>query len=98
MNFEKIKKINEILNPFYTLEINDIYGDRGSCILPKIEELTTLHYKKRSKDIKGKPLFISKNDEKILIEKLKELNIGNIDQWYIQSIGRFIVIEPNYTS
>ena len=41
-NFEIIEVVEKIVSPYFKLNIEDFYGDRGSCTLPKIEELNIL--------------------------------------------------------
>jgi hypothetical protein len=89
-NSEKIRLINQIVQPYFNFEMDDIYGDKGGIPYPKIEELNTLFFKKNGKDRK---LFINKMEEQIILNKLKELNIGSVEIIKIQSLGVFIIIE-----
>jgi hypothetical protein len=84
-NYEKIRLINEIVQPNYTFDIESMNGDRGSSVYPNIEDLNYLFFKKKK--------IISMMDEVEIIEKIKGLNIGFVEKAKIQAIGHFIVIE-----
>ena len=88
-NQEIINIINEIANPFFIFEMNDFYGDRGGIPYPKIEELRLLAFKKNGKDRK---LNLTKEQETLIINKIKDLNIGSVEIQKIQAFGRYIII------
>ena len=88
-NQEIINIINEIVNPFYIFEMDDFYGDRGGRPYPKIEELKLLAFKKNGKDRK---LNLTKEQETLIINKIKDLNIGSVKIEKIQAFGRYIII------
>lgn len=88
-NYEKIRVIEEIVNPYFKFEMHDIYGDRGGLPYPKIENLEYLYFKKNGKDRK---LVITKNEEQIMINKIKELDFGQVEFIKIMGIGVFIFI------
>ena len=70
-NIEKIEKIEKIVCPYFTFNMDDFYGDKGSCEYTKIEEITTLFFKLNGKDRK---LSLSKNKEQEMVDKIKNLN------------------------
>lgn len=90
-NIEIIETIEKIVCPYFTFNMDDFYGDRGSCEYPKIEKITTLFFKLNRKD--GK-LSLSKNKEQEMVDKIKNLNIGTLEISTVQSFGRYIVITP----
>ena len=85
-NIEIIETIEKIVCPYFTFNMDDFYGDKGSCEYPKIEEITTLFFKRK--------LFLSKNKEQEMVDKIKNLNIGTLEISTVQSFGRYIVITP----
>ena len=87
-NHEIINIINKIVNPFFIFEMNDFYGDRG-VPLPKIEELQLLAFKKNGKD---KKMNLTKEQETLIINKIKDLNIGSVEIVKIQAFGTYIII------
>jgi len=89
-NQEIINIINEIANPFYIFEMDDFYGDKGGRPYPKIEELQRLAFKKNNKDRKLN--FLTKEQETLIINKIKDLNIGSVEIAKIQSFGKYIII------
>ena len=90
-NFEIIKLIEEIVNPYFQFNMDDFYGDKGSCEYPKIEEISTLFFKLNGKDRK---LSLSQNKQREMVDKIKNLNIGTVEISTVQSFGRYIVITP----
>ena len=89
-NHEIINIINEIANPFFIFEMNDFYGDRGGMPYPKIEELQLLAFKKNGKDRK---LNLTKEQETLIINKIKDLNIGSVEIVKIRAFGTYIMID-----
>ena len=87
-----IETIEKIVCPYFTFNMDDFYGDRGSCEYPKIEEITTLFFKKLNG--KDRKLSLSKNKEQEIVDKIKNLNIGTLEISTVQSFGRYIVITP----
>ena len=90
-NFEIIKTIENIAHPYFIFNMDDFYGDRGSCKYPKMEEMTTLFFKL---DGKNRNLLISKNKQMEIVDKIKMLNLGleNVELINIKSFGTYIVI------
>jgi hypothetical protein len=72
--------------------MNDFYGDKGSCEYPKLEEINVLFFKLNGKD--GN-LFISKNDQQIMVNKIRNLDIGLVEISSVQSFSRYISIRPH---
>jgi hypothetical protein len=91
-NIEIIETIEKIVCPYFTFNMDDFYGDRGSCEYPKIEEIITLFFKKLNG--KDRKLSLSKNKEQEIVDKIKNLNIGTLEISTVQSFGRYIVITP----
>lgn len=89
-NINIIETIEKIMYPYFTFNIDDFYGDKGSCEYPKIEEMTTLFFKLNGKNRK---LSLSKNKQQY-IDKIKNLNIGTLEVCKVQSLGIYIVITP----
>ena len=87
-NFEIIKQVEQIVSPYFNFNMDDFYGDRGSCIYPKIEELKTLFFKLNGKDRK---LFITIDDQQKMVDKIKNLNIGLVEICKTP-FGLFIII------
>ena len=85
-NHEKIRLINEIVQPYYNFNLEDMYGDKGSSVYPNIEDLTCLFFKKQIFNIKT-------NEEQTMIEKIQNLNIGFVETAKIQAIGHYIVVQ-----
>ena len=48
-NYEIIKAIEKIVYPHFEFNIEDFYGDKGSCEYPKIEDLKVLFFKLKNK-------------------------------------------------
>lgn len=90
-NIEIIEVVEKIVCPYFNFNIEDFYGDRGSCEYPKIEDLDTLFFKLNGKDRK---LSISKNKQEEMVDKIKNLNIGSVDFWRVAAFGKYIVIKP----
>jgi hypothetical protein len=89
-NYEIIKAIEKIVYPHFEFNIEDFYGDKGSCEYPKIEDLKVLFFK--LKTINNK--VISKIKQQELVNEIINLNIGSVEISTIQSFGRYIVIRP----
>jgi len=89
-NYEKIRIIQEIVNPFFKFEMDDFYGDRGGIPYPKIENLTKLFFKKNGKDRK---LVITKGQEQNILKKIKQLGFGSVELIRIPSFGIYIYID-----
>ena len=97
-NNKKINLIHEIVLPYFKFELDDFYGDNGGYPYPKIEELKLLHFKKKSRNEKDKCLpSLTKQDERIMIEKIKNLNIGKVDYYTISGFGKYIVLDIEVT-
>jgi sporulation protein YlmC with PRC-barrel domain len=88
-NYEIIQAVEQICSPHFIFNINDFYGDRGSSVLPKIDELKTLFFK-----LDGHKKVISKNQQQEIVDKIKNLNIGIVEISTVQAFGRYIVIKP----
>ena len=84
-NYEKINLIQEIVQPYFKFEMDDFYGDRGGLPYPKIEQLDKLYFKKIGKGV-------NKHDEEILLDKIKNLDIGLVELIKIPSFGVYIYI------
>ena len=92
LNTEKIDLIHKIVQPYYNFELNDIYGDRGSNIMPNIEKLNILFFKKNGKD---NLCCLTKYEDKLILNKIKQMKFGKVEIIKINSIGIFITIENN---
>ena len=68
--------------------MDDFYGDKGSCEYPKNEEITTLFFK-----LDGKK-SLCKNKQEEMVDKIKNLNIGTVEISKVQSLGIYIFITP----
>jgi len=84
-NIEKIRLISEIVEPYFKFNM-DLYGDSGSCQLPKIDELTTLFFKFNGK------IRLTDEDEQQLLVTIRNLHIGMVEIVNINSFGRYITI------
>lgn len=71
--------------------IDDFYGDKGSCKYPKIEEMDILFFKLNGTDRK---IAISKNEETKMVDEITNLNVGLVEFAKIPSFGKYIVIRP----
>lgn len=87
-NVEIIATVEKIVFPYFTFNMDDFYGDKGSCEYPKIEEISTLFFK-----LNGK-LSLSKNKQQEMLDKIKNLDIGTLEISKVQSLGIYIVITP----
>ena len=87
-NIEKIHLIEGIVYPYFKFDM-DLYGDRGSCQLPKIEDLTTLFFKFNGTDRK---LILTKEDEQLLLITIRKLHIGVVEICKVNGLGRYITI------
>lgn len=90
-NYQIIQKINEIVNPFWMFEMDDFYGDKGGIPYPKIEELKNIMFKLNGKNRK---LMLTVQEEKEMIQKIKNLDIGTVEILKINSLGKYICITP----
>jgi hypothetical protein len=90
-NIEIIEIIEIIVSPYFTFNMDDFYGDRGSYEYPKIEDISTLFFKLNGKD---RNLSISKNKQQEMVDKIKNINIGTVEISTVSSFGRYIVIKP----
>lgn len=88
-NFEIIKSIEQIVCPYFQFNMDDFYGNIVGREVPKIEELNILFFKLNGYD---KKLYLSKNDQEKMVDKIKDLNIGLVEINSIQSYGRYIII------
>lgn len=89
-NHEIINLVEEIVQPHFKFEMDDFYGDRGGAPYPKIENLKILYFKKNDKK-----LVMTKTEEHSFLDKIKALNVLNIDSVEIIKfpyIGHFICI------
>ena len=89
-NIEIIETIEKIVCPYFTFNMDDFYGDKGSCKYPKMEEIATLFFKLNGKNRK---LSLSKNKQQEMVDKIKNLNIGTVEFCKVQSLGMYIVIQ-----
>ena len=85
-NIEIIEAVEKIVSPYFKFNMDDFYGDKGSCEYPKIEEISTLFFKLA--------LFLSENKQIEMVNEIKNLNIGVLEISSVQSLGRYIVITP----
>jgi hypothetical protein len=92
-NQDKIKLIEEIVQPYFNFEMNDFYGDRGGLPYPNIEDLTIFYFKRNGKD--KKLYFQSKKEEPFILEKVKKLNIGKVELITFPGMGVYICVELN---
>ena len=94
-NITKISLIHKIVQPYFKFELDDIYGDRGGTPYPKIKDLTELYFKKKTYNENKTEILpsLSKNDEQIMLNKIKDLNIGFVEIYKVHSIGKFIHID-----
>jgi len=97
-NNKKINLIHKIVLPYFKFEMDDFYGDRGGRPYPKIEDLNLLYFKKKTRYENGSYLpSLTKKDEKVMIEKIKNLNIGKVEYYRISNFGKYIVIDNDVT-
>ena len=69
-NTEIIKLVEQIVSPYFEFNMNDFYGDRGSCEFPNIDEIKVLYFKKRN-DIHDTKFSISIAEQNKLVEKIQ---------------------------
>lgn len=93
-NNTKINLIHEIVLPYFKFEMDDFYGDRGALPYPKIEELQILMFKKKCRD---KTLSLSKKEEQLMIEKIKNLNFGSVELDKYPGMGTYICVDMERT-
>ena len=84
-NFEIIEVVEKIVSPYFKFNIEDFYGDRGSCVYPKIEEMNALFFKL---DGKNRKLSISKNEQNKMVGEITNLNVGLVELATVQAFGR----------
>ena len=85
-NIEIIETVKKIVSPYFKLNMDDFYGDKGSCKYPKIEEISTLFFKLQ--------LSLSETKQQEMVNKIKNLDLGLVEISSVQSLGRYIVIRP----
>ena len=85
-NIEIIEAVEKMVCPYFTFNMDDFYGDKGSCEYPKIEEIPTLFFKLK--------LFLSEDKQQELVEQIKNLDIGTVNISKVQSLGKYIDITP----
>jgi hypothetical protein len=86
-NKQIIELIHKIVLPYFKFEMEDFYGDRCGAPYPKIEELNILLFKRKNS--------LPKNDERIMIEKIKNLEIGMVEIVNYSYIGRCIHVDTS---
>jgi hypothetical protein len=84
-----INYVSNVVSPWWKFNMDDIYGDRGGIPYPAIEELTHLYFKADSKIQKQQ----TKEECDLMLEQLKQLNIGQVEIVKFGGIGKFISIE-----
>ena len=89
-NLEIIKAVEEIVCPHFCFNIEDFYGDKGSCVYPEITEMTTLVFKLDGK----RNQILPKHELETMVHKIKCLNVGSVEIMTIQSFGKYIVVTP----
>ena len=94
-NNKKINLIHKIVLPYFKFEMDDFYGDRGGRPYPKIEELQILWFKKNGKD--NKIPSLSKQEEKLMIEKIKNMNFGSVELVKLSGMGTYICVDMQVT-
>lgn len=85
-NIEIIEAVGKIVDPYFTFNMDDFYGEKGSCEYPKIEEISTLFFKLK--------VFLSEDKQQELVEKIKNLDVGTVNISTVQSLGKYIDITP----
>ena len=85
-NIEIIEAVEKIVSPYFKFNMDDFYGDKGSCEYPKIVEISTLFFKLK--------LSLSENKQIEMVNEIKNLNLGVLEISSVQSLGRYIVITP----
>jgi len=93
-NNAKINLIHKIVLPYFKFEMDDFYGDRGGRPYPKIEELQILMFKKNGRD---KLPSLSKQEEKLMIEKIKNMNFGSVELVKMPCMGTYICVDMQVT-
>lgn len=89
-----INIIENIVKPYWKFNMDDIYGDRCGFQYPNIEELSVLYFKAINQNSSKHQ---TKLEQDQMIEKLNELNFGEIEIIKIPSVGKFIkIILPKY--
>ncbi len=74
---ELVNEINQIVEPWWKFNMEDIYGDRGSSKYPAIENLTLLYWKldghKKSQLSKNKQNNVLNQVNNLLVKKILNL-------------------------
>lgn len=86
---DNIQAINKIVNPHFELNLDDLYGNRGGSGPPNVEELSTLFFKLKAVGRK----LCSKEKREELVDKVRELNIGDVELMTIRDFGTYISVE-----
>lgn len=89
-NYQIINKISKVVEPYYNFNLDDFY--KGGIIYPKIEELSVFIYKK---NYKVSSFYISEEDENIMIEEIRKLNVGKVEIIKIPSLGKYILVSKD---
>lgn len=84
-----INTVENISSPWWKHNMDDIYGDKGGIPYPAIEELSWIHFKLDSK-VK---IQQTKQECEQMLNKLRQLGIGQVEIYKVMGIGKFIVIE-----
>jgi len=72
--------------------MDDFYGDRGGAPYPKIEELQILLFKKKCR-YRDKIHSLPKQEEQVLIEKIKSMRFGSVELVKYSGMGTYIRID-----
>jgi hypothetical protein len=92
-NAEIIKRVEEIVYPYFRFNAQDFYGDRGGAMI-EIEDMWMLFFK--FDGINKKTRGTSRLKQQELLDRVKN-NIENIESAElstVSSFGRYIVIKP----
>lgn len=90
-NLEIVEAVEKIVSPYFKFNIEDFYGDRGSCVYPTIADMKTLFFKF---DGKNRKLNMSTNEQTKMIKDITNLNVGSVDFMKVQAFGKYIVVRP----
>jgi general stress protein 26 len=89
-NYDIINKINKIVEPYWKFDLDDFY--KGGLHYPKIEELSVLIYKKNYKiDFWN----MTEEEENIMVEEIRKLNVGKVEMIKIRSLGKYILVSKD---
>jgi len=84
-----IDAVHKIVSPWWKHHMDDIYGDRGGLPYPAIEELSYLHFK-----LDGKvKIQQTKKECDLMLTKIRQLGVGQVEIYKVMGIGKFLVIE-----